>query len=275
MIKPILVALSVILLVPNFIDKNINDHTAYNLKEKFVPSLSYINSIDKLEAHTDSLAATKNIPQQTADYYTLLESIVSDRFYHGFSQYTLKENWVAAVSQRVIGYGLDNKVLPADIMKNEMAACSQQTAVMMAIAKKKKTNYRSVGFPHHYAMEVEEKGYWYFLDANMEPSISTNQRRLRNWRAQNDSLKKYYNAHIYSTLNYQFGVNQKASFGALNGNPAPRLKLFHIVTLLLSKLLWCIPLILLFVKIKSKAGFKKSPKPGFNAANDLHPLLSV
>lgn len=275
MLKFLLIALSAFSLIPNFIDKSINETAQFSPKEKYDPKLSSINSIDKLENYTDSVAAGKYISPQSIDYFVLLESIISDRFYHGFSEYTLKENWVAALSQKIIGYGLDNKVQPNDIMKNQMAACSQQAAVMMAIAKRKKVDYRPVGFPHHYAMEIKEKGNWYFFDANMEPSINTTQRLHQSWNAQNDSLKKYYNTAVHTNLNYQFGIKKIAILGSVNDNPAPRLKLFHYITFLLSKLLWCVPLILVFVKKRNNAKACITAKPDFINGAELYPSFTA
>lgn len=275
MLKFLLIALSAFLLIPNFIDKSINETAQFSPKEKFDPKLSEINSIDKLENYTDSVATSKNISVQSINYFVLLESIISDRFYHGFSEYTLKENWVAALSQKMIGYGLDNKVQPNDIMKNQMAACSQQAAVMMAIAKRKKVDYRPVGFPHHYAMEIKEKENWYFFDANMEPSINTTQRLHQSWNAQNDSLKKYYSTSLHTNLGYQFGNKKTANFGSVNDNPAPRLKLFHYITFLLSKLLWCMPLILVFVKKRNNVKAGITAKPHLINGAELYPSFTA
>ncbi|HMJ48462.1 MAG TPA: hypothetical protein VK498_14110, partial [Ferruginibacter sp.] len=131
MVKVLLLSLSVLLALPNFIEKDISDPSVYNQKEKFSPSLSTINSTDKLERYADNLAIQKNISTYSVDYCILLESIISQRFYHGFSHYTLNENWIAALIEKIPGAGTSNKVNPDDILKNENAACSQQAVVMM------------------------------------------------------------------------------------------------------------------------------------------------
>lgn len=272
MVKLLLILLSAMLIAPNFIDLNINTKNEYNNKEEFSPQLSYIKSLDKLEQHTDSVAAAQHIPQGSADYFILLESIIANRFYHGFSHYRLNHNWIAAVSERVIGFGLACKVNPEDILQSKAGACSQQAAVIMAIAKRKKTDYRSLGFPHHYAMEVKVNGSWYFLDPNMEPRISKQQRMQENWHGKSDRLKKFYDAAQHGNMDYAFGTGLQPDFGAVNANPAPRLKIFHAITWMLSRTIWCLPLLLAFAK-----GRRRSPaaKPVYYTEQNLFPLLPV
>jgi hypothetical protein len=266
--KLLLIWISVILLLPNFIDKDINSPASYNHKEKYDPSLAVINSIDRLEWYTDSIAIHRNIDPQSYEYFLLLEDIISQRFYHGFSHYTLKENWVAAFSQKLTDVGLACKVKPEDIMKDPMAACSQQAMVMMEIVKRKEANYRKIGFPHHYAMEVAIKDEWYFFDCNMEPLLSRDQRNHATWKGINDSLKGFYNASIHEDLDYQFGEKQMALIGTVNELPAKNLKAFHTATWLFSLFGWCIPLFALFF-IKDSPPYKRFSFAASNSQMEL------
>ena len=68
MLKPILIALSAVLLIPNFIDIDINERLDYDHKELFDPSFSRINSIDKLEQYIDSTETIGTINPNTIDY---------------------------------------------------------------------------------------------------------------------------------------------------------------------------------------------------------------
>ena len=272
MIKVFLIALSFLFLSFNCIDKNINEPSYYNHKERFDPSLSFLNSINKLESYTDSMGKAKGIAQQSIQYYVLLKSVISARFYHGFSHYTLKENWIAAVIQKYIGYGVNNKVITADIMKNPMAACSQQAAVMMAIAKNKNVPYRHVGFPHHYAVEVNFNNNWYYFDPNMEPDITLEERLQQNWQGNNDNLKPYYNQQLHPDLNFVFGEHQKAEFGPVNESPARNLKLFQATTKILSKILWMFPLLILVMMKKHKTSFSFFKKRK-EMTSAVYPLL--
>jgi hypothetical protein len=275
MMKPLLILLSALLIAPNFIDLNINKKNEYNQKEEYAPKLLYIKCLDKLENHVDSIAAENHIVQGSADYFILLESVIAQRFYHGFSHYKLDHNWIAAVSERVVGFGLACKVDPEDIMQSKAGACSQQAAVIMAIAKRKHVDYRSVGFPHHYAMEVKVDDIWYFLDPNMEPHITKEQRIQQNWHGKSDELKQYYDAMEHGNFNmdYAFGMDQQPVFGTTNANPAPRLKLFHSVTSFLSRSLWCAPLLFAFAYSRRK---KTAPKRVLSVSrtnDNLFPLL--
>jgi hypothetical protein len=268
--------MAILLAVPNFINKDINEQFAYNNTERYYPSLSSINSIDKLEKYVDYTAAIKKIDVKSPEYNVLLSYIISCRFYHGFSHFKLNQNWIAAACERITGIGLSCKVQPDEIMKNPYAACSQQALVMMEILKRKKSDYRKVGFPHHYALEVKNNGRWYYFDPNMEPNMNLSQRLHENWKESNDSLKKYYDVSKHGNLSFQFGDGKKAVFGPVNEVPAQRARLFQSATGVLSKIIWCFPLLLLFAKRRStkmypikpvneNTGYKENLNPSFSA----------
>ncbi len=246
--KSLLVITATLLFLPNLFNIDINPSLPYDQKEKFNPRLSYINSIQKLESHLDSIAAGKKIGAADFGYMEILESIVENRFYHGFSHFTLNENWIAAVSGRYIKEDYACKVQPEKIMEQSNAACSQQALVMMAVLRDKKIPYRRVGFPHHYAMEVLNGNNWYFLDANMEPRITKDQRMMKSWNHQNDSLKKYYDTKRFSDLDYKFGTGLTTTTGIINEVPARNARIFQFAAGIGSKILWCFPLLLLFYR---------------------------
>jgi hypothetical protein len=75
-----------------------------------------------------------------------------------FFHLNLNENWVAAMSEKICGYGLSCKVQPEDIMKHPNAAFSQQALVMMELLRRKKVSYRKAGFLHYSALEVMHYG---------------------------------------------------------------------------------------------------------------------
>ena len=127
---------------------------AYNNKELFEPSLSSINSVQKLITYSDSIANINHIKTGSLGYGVLVASVLRKRFYHGFSYYTFQQNWLAVTAQYFLGRGLAAPVDPDEILKFPYAGCSQQAIVMMAVMKEKKVPFRSVGFPHHYATEL-------------------------------------------------------------------------------------------------------------------------
>ena len=129
----LLISLSVLLLLPNFIRKDINGVPVYNKIERYNPRLGNITSVDQLEAYVDDQAAQKQISIYSEKYTALLAYIISCRFYHGFSHWKLSENWIAAVGEKITGIGLSCKVQPDEIMKHPDAACSQQALVMMEV----------------------------------------------------------------------------------------------------------------------------------------------
>lgn len=247
----LLISLSVLLIIPNFINKDINGVSAYNNTERFDPRLCSINSVDKLDKYVDAEASTKFISIYSEKYTALLAYIISCRFYHGFSHYSLSDNWIAAVSEKIFGYGLASKVDPEQIMQYKYAACSQQAIVMMAILRKKNISYRKVGFPHHYALEAKINNKWYFFDPNMEPAISLGERLHENWNGSNDNLKKYYTKH--GNVNWEFGIHEEAQYGILNEVPGQHAKIFQSVTGFFSKILWCFPIIFVFVKKRRRS----------------------
>ena len=181
--KPLLIALSVLFLIPNFFNINLEKTPQYDHKEKFDPSLSYINSVDELIHVSDSAAKAKNIQQGSLQYAITVATILRNRFYHGFSQYKLSQNWIAAMGEHCVGCGLASLVKPDEILKYSYGGCSQQSLVLMEVMKRKNISYRSVGFPHHYAVELNINNGWYFFDTNMEPNISDSDRLESRWKA--------------------------------------------------------------------------------------------
>ncbi len=245
--KTLLFLSAIVLAVPNFIDYDINEKLAYNQLERYHPALGSINSVDMLEHYIDTAAVSKNISVSSPEYIQLVAYVISCRFYHGFSHWKLNENWIAAVGERITGIGLSCKVQPDKIMLHPYAACSQQALVMMQILRKKKIDYRKVGFPHHYAIEVRNNTKWFYFDPNMEPNMNLRQRIHENWKQSNDTLKKYYDTSKHKDLSFQFGNGLRASFGTINEIPAKKLRLFQSGTGILSKILWCFPLLFLLI----------------------------
>ncbi|MES2849537.1 MAG: hypothetical protein V4685_10815 [Bacteroidota bacterium] len=265
------VALAILLLLPNFFSAELSPVTPYKGKEKFDPSFARINSIKLLEEHTDSIALLKNITKRSFEYVELLESVIEQRFYHGFSHFNTSENWIAALAGKLIKEDFACKVQPEKIMQHPNAACSQQALVMMAVLRNKKISYRSLGLPHHYAMEVLIGNEWFFCDPNMEPGITREQRMLSHWQHQTDILKQYYDSSRYPDLDYHFGKNQMVIVGTINEIPAQKARVFHSVTGILSKTVWLFPLIFLLFRLRIKV---KKPLLSFAFAR-RKPSLSL
>lgn len=271
--KILLISLSALLLIPNFINWDINGKSSYNKIERFDKHLNSINSIEKLDEYIDAEASVKRIRTYSEQYIALVAYIVSCRFYHGFSHYTLSENWVAALAEKTVGYGLASKVKANEILQQDNAACSQQAIVMMEILKRKNINYRNVGFPHHYALEAMIGNHWYFFDPNMEPTITLAERSHENWNGNSDKLKKYYSAK-QSNANW-FGSGTTASFGPINETPAGNVKIFHSFSWFLSKFLFCVPLVFVFARKRRPFMYAVKPINHFPKGAILRPMFSA
>lgn len=249
----LLLCLTALLILPNFIKKDINHPSnvapVYDGKELFDPRLSFINSLDALERYSDSLANASGIETGDTAYLLLLEAILKRRFYHGYSHHPINQNWLAAVGEYVLGHGLSCTVYANDILKYPYAACSQQAIVMTGLLKRKGISYRAVLFVHHYALEAMHNNEWYLFDPNMEPQMSFQQRLHHRWATNTDYLKSLYPERHAAHIDYVFGKGTTAYWGKPNEKLAPNAKIFQSVTGFLSCWAWVLPLVLLLVRL--------------------------
>jgi hypothetical protein len=237
--------------IPIFLDYSPEKAPVFTHTEQFDPSYSRLNSVRKLEVYADSVAAVRRIKPDSLAYGILVANILRKRFYHGFSAYSCKENWLASLAQYCFGHNLAYPVIPDDILKFPYAGCSQQAIVLMKVMRDKNIPYRSVGFPHHYATELFFGHDWYFFDPDMEPIIKPNERMETSWKESGDSIKKYYSRFGSKKINWAFGNSLPAIIGHVNADPAPHAEIFQVTTKYLSKLLWIFPfLFIVFYKQK-------------------------
>ena len=183
----------------------------------------------------------------------------------------LKENWMAALAGATVWDHLSAIVLPDDILKYSMAACSQQSIVMMECFKRKGIDYRKIGFDHHFALEGTIHGQWYFFDTNMEPDFSVVPRSSFASLKKNNELYTIYKAQLDST-GLEYGLANQF-YGKVNQAPAPRASFFHSATKLFSRILWLFPLLLAFVNPLKKSTTKNENKgkrlPGFEKTGTI------
>ena len=260
--KLLLIAISALLLLPNFFKVHLEDTPQYDYKELFNPGLAYINSTEKLIEVADSIANKNKIADRSFGYALTVSHILRNRFYHGFSRYPLNQNWIAASGEYFFGYGLASIVKADDILKYNFGGCSQQAIVLIEVMKRKNIPYRFVGFPHHYATELRFGNNWYYFDPNMEPNIPDHERIESKWYCCADSLKKYYDTSHFKDLDWKFGKNKSLIIGKVNAPPAPHAALFQTTTKYLSKTLWLFPLILVFYRRKKVTDNTKFFTPG-------------
>jgi hypothetical protein len=263
----VLVAFSLFLLVPNFTPTHLTSLSDKGQTwEKFDPQLANtLQTVDDLIFYTDSVAKTRRIDTGMLDYANVLAEVMRKRFYHGYSHYSLKENWIASLAGVVLWDHLSAIVLPEDILKYPMAACSQQSIVFMECFKRRKVDYRKVGFDHHFALEGRINGQWYFFDADMEPDFTVVPRTSFENLNKDDKLYIIYQNRLDSA-GIRYGLANQY-YGKANQAPASRAAFFHKVTKLLSHTLWLLPLLFVFINLSRKNSQvkKKQEKKNFAA----------
>ncbi len=148
------------------------------LLEEYDPSLSRLNTIEKLEDYCDSIYYSKklNIDKSVSNdiYPGIVVKVIKQKFYHGYSHFGISDNYLAKFLEPFfINKPVSAIVDPDDIVKYPMAACSQQSILFTKLLMKKGYNVRKVGFYHpqvggHYALEVFYSESWHYYDPNKE-----------------------------------------------------------------------------------------------------------
>lgn len=257
----------------------------FNSKEDYDPALGRLNSIDKLADYCDSvyLADTPGNPLEAKNSYPeVVNTVISKRFYHGYSQYGFRNNFMSMFLSQVSLEGLNAIVIPDDIMHFPYAACSQQSIVMMDVLKRKGFATRKVGFSGqqagHFCFEVFYNNGWHFFDPNMEPDpkvLNALNRPGIEYLAKNQSvLLAAYKQHS-STLILDMMPNY--TFGEVDAFAAPRAILFQKITKFLSYTIWLF-FLGAFIWTRSKYKFaktsvkkKKIPVPVIAQHTGLYP----
>lgn len=161
-------------------------------------------------------------------YYDYVSEIIRKRFYHGYSYYSLAENPIASVAGDFTFGHLSAIVIPDDIMKHPMAACSQQAIVLMEILKQNGITYRKVSFSHHFTTEAMIEGDWRYFDTDLEPKFQHTRESL------NELLlsKRFNKAYSYTGMDAaDFRATfENPNYGKINVTPATRVTLFHKLT---------------------------------------------
>jgi hypothetical protein len=164
-------------------------------------------------------------------YFDYVAEIVRKRFYHGYSHYSASENIFAWLSGTIFWNHLSAIVIPDDIMKHPMAACSQQAIVMMEIFKRKGIDFRKVGFPNHYTVEGKIGGHWQYFDTNLEPDFKNKRESLQLLLTSN-RFDSVYRIPEKSIADFNEAVSNP-KYGKVNAEPAPVAILFHKTCLIL------------------------------------------
>lgn len=249
-------ALSLATLFINFLPNNLIDPFSYGheYKSSSIVGRKKVSEIDseynsKLAPRFRSVDAViyyveKHVAD-TADkleQFEVLVRLMRQRFVHAYSVYGMQENWIAVLAGRFIWRDLSAKVIPDDILKGEVAACSQVSLVLMEACRRLNIPSRKVGLKGHYAMEAFINNQWYFCDANLKPDFSAinGRKSLEEIIKNKEQFKLYANTKLDSA-NVAFKFSSIA-YGDVNANHAPRAYFFQATTKELSHWGWLIPM---------------------------------
>ena len=206
-------------------------------KELFDPSLSDIRSVDQAMAMLPRFIGTSHPTRtQVADG---IDHFVRARFYHGYSEYSPGEDWLAFVTSSLWAH-LRNPVLPDDILHYPMAACSQQAIVFQAMLQRSGIDYASVRFVHpgHFAVAARTEKGWLFYDSDQEPTTTTGIPLSR--ILDGNGLIAFYPRTGFARGLQAAARLGNASWGGIDRYPAPRARLFHRATHFASAFGWAV-----------------------------------
>ena len=200
--------------------------------EDYDPGLLHLQSVEDIIEFTDSECAS--VDRNDLEYVEFLASAIRKRFYHAYSRYGPRDNWIAWASGKLVWDDLDAIVIPDDILKHPNAACSQQAIVLGACFKKIGIPYREIDLQGHFVLEGKIGGKWYYFDPNLEPRFVKKRRSLQELIEKNELFPSYANSKFDGDLQKVFSsINYKPE----NAPIALKAKIFHRVTEFLSLVL--------------------------------------
>jgi len=183
--------------------------------------------------------------RNTLKYYDFIGDIIRKRFYHGYSYYSIADNPLAYLAGKY-WRNLSAIVIPDDIMKHPMAACSQQSMVLIEIFKRNGTDFRKITFNHHFTVEANIERQWRYFDTDIEPKFDKGRKSLAQLLATREFDTAYNNAET-NIAGFRKSLGT-ARFGRVNDFPAERATLLHRICLfLISRYFLLSALILLIV----------------------------
>jgi len=110
---------------------------------------------------------------------------------HSYSYYSFCDNWIASLVGRLFWNDLSAIVVPDDIMKHPMAACSQVSLVLKECFVRTGVTYRKVGLLHHFVLEASINNRWYLYDPNLEPNFINGRKSLEELKRDHELYPAY------------------------------------------------------------------------------------
>lgn len=219
--------------------------------EEFDSTLFYrLQSVDDLLSYADSALGTE--ARQTHAYSELLAVIIQKRFFHGYSYYSVTNNWMAWLAGVTIWDHLHAIVLPDDILKFPNAACSQQAIVLKECFKEVGIEYREVDLAGHFVLEGTVEGQWLLFDTNLEPHFPKGRKSLNELIQTGELVAAYEHVLSADAINKMFA---RPIFQRPNAPIAPMGTLFQQITGIISVILpLALPISLVFYWRSRKSG---------------------
>lgn len=229
--------LFILSLIPFFTSPPVMRSKPQSQKEHFNPDLKIINTLEKADHFLGGICRkATNQESDTLTYIKAVQLFVSEKFFHGYAEYKVRQNWIAALSGKYIWFHLSGIVMPEALMDYSEGLCNQQTMVFMELLKRKGISTRVVGLgyptgPGHFLCEVKYNGSWHLYDVTTEPdwrfTTSPNQSIAFYKQHRYDLYTAYQRIYTKEQINK---LLERIEYGGENAVPAKRMRLFHLVT---------------------------------------------
>lgn len=202
-------------------------------EETFDRSLGRLNTIARLQDYIDSCAAAGQVRPGSKEEVLLINGILERKFYHGYSHYSAQDNFWAYLAGKYVWDHLSAIVLPEDLVKHPMAACSQQALVMMQLLQERGYQVRKLILQRHYLLEVFYDQGWHMFDPNKEPSSQGLPHDSLDAYLINGKLSQAYSRTLSpEQVKTMFG---RRAIGKVNAVEARNARVFHCITKSLSQ----------------------------------------
>lgn len=223
-------------------------------EESYNEKLTRLNSMDKISEYLDKETIQKGLEINTKEYVDLAFNIATQRFYRGYAQYNIRDNYIAFFAGKYIWEDFLGIVIPDDILKHNDVLCSQQVIVFMGLLKNKGYKVRSVLLNRHFCAEVFYDDSWHFYDPYIDPDFSQKISRPSVKELVNNKDLLYYSYRGKLSKVLIDSIFSEYRLGKINSYPAKNMSFFHYLTKFLSDWLW---LLLLCLAIYFKGRWKK------------------
>ena len=144
--------------------------------EQWQPSLTSIDTMDKAMPIVTRLIQAQQGSREEK-IVKGIDEFVRDRFVHGISHTSWRENWALAALGGAPPYGLSVPLGTDSILRHRHAMCSQQSIIFMELLRRFDMHYAAVRFAWpsadptgrgHFAVAAKVDGRWRYYDSNLE-----------------------------------------------------------------------------------------------------------